>query len=158
MASVFIAQCQGRDFKQNIVGRTNYAYRLAEAPDVFLWTQFAWCHQCQKVAKAEKLLAVAEMDEWVAGSTDPKICCDMERYRQMTTSRTSSARCLECGSTNIFAATGKRQERSIFHSACGSTIVLHHNGFARLSGTDVYSPEGVYVTTVDSVLIPGRGY
>ncbi len=158
MASVFIAQCQGCGFKQDVIQRTNYAYRLAEPPDVFLWTQFSWCPQCQKVAQAEKLLTATEMDEWVEGRTDPKICRDMERYRQMMTSRTSPARCLECGSTNIVAATGERQERLIFHPACGSTIVLHHNGFVRLSGTDVYSPEGEHLTTVDGILTPGRGY
>ncbi len=157
MASVFIAQCLGCDFKQDIIGRTNYAYRLPEPPDVFLWVQFAWCNQCQKVVRAEKLLTAVEMEEWIVGS-NLRSCRDMERYRQMTACRVSLARCLKCGSSDIIAATGDWPSYLVLHPLCGGSIVLHHNGFARLSGTDVYSPEGEHLTTIEGILVPGRGY
>ena len=156
MASTFIAQCQGCDFKQNVIGRTNYAYRLLNPPDVFLWTRFEWCSSCQRVVRAEKILTAA-MEEWIVGSNS-RARQDMERYRQMMTARVSSARCLECGSSDIITAAPDRQGYLVLHPECGANVVLHHNGFARLTSTDVYSPEGEHLTVVDGVLIPGRGY
>ena len=157
MAGVFIAQCEECGFEQRVVGHGDYAYRLPEPPDVFLWAQFAWCNSCQKVVQAEKLLTTAAMEEWSTGSNN-RSRRDMERYRQMTASRISSARCLKCGSSDIIAATGDWPNYLVLHSLCGGSIVLHHNGSARLSGTKAYSPEGEYVTTVNGILIPGRGY
>lgn len=159
MATVYAAKCQGCDFEQRIFGCSDYAYRLAEAPDVFLYTQFAWCSHCQQIIQAERLLSLAEIEDYIARTSNRRIRQDAERYRQMMTSRQSAARCLKCGGIDIIPASGSWSERTIPHPACGSKIILHHAGHARVSpNTDVYSPEGEYLTTVEGGLMPGRGY
>lgn len=159
MPAVFAAECQGCAFKQRIFGRNDYAYRLEEPPDVFLWTQYAWCSSCQEVVHAERLLPSAESEEWIAGSCNAKSRRDGERYRKMIASRESPARCLNCGGVEIIPASGNWTERHIPHPACGANIVMHHAGLVRLSaGTAVYSSEGRFLLTVRGILIPGRGY
>ena len=97
MPKLFTAQCDRCDFTQSVVARTNYAYRLAEPPDVFLWTQFAWCGECREIVQAEKLLTAEEIDVWLDGDLNRRVRLDGERYRQIMQGRQSPARCLACG-------------------------------------------------------------
>lgn len=158
MASVFDARCLGCDYRQRIIGCTDYAYRLSEVPDVFLWAQIAWCDYCHEIVQAERMLTATESKTWVADGTPKRLRRDAERYREMLTFRRSPARCLRCGTTDIHAASGDRNQQHVLHPECGKDIVLHHAGLARLgSHTHIYTPEGEYLETVDSVLVPGKG-
>lgn len=158
MATLFAAQCQNCNFSQRIVGKSDYAYRLSSPPDVFMWVQLAWCSACQEVVQAEKLLSDAEIEERIDGSQNRRIRQDAERYRQMMQDRQSPARCLNCGSDSIIAASSDWQERFLPHLTCGGIISLTQSGFVRSGQTEIYSPEGEHLAAIDGILIPGRGY
>ena len=165
MATIFAAECRGCDFRQGIVGCSDYAYRPVEPPDVFLWTQFAWCASCREVVQAEHLLTPVESEEWIAGSSGRRARLDGEHYRRMMASRQSPAHCLRCGSIEVAPASADCTEwltrtlTAIPHPVCGGMISLQRNGLARVPAkTRVYSPEGEFVTVAEGILLPGRGY
>ncbi|BDI31221.1 hypothetical protein CCAX7_32720 [Capsulimonas corticalis] len=149
MATLFTAQCDRCDFNQTIAARTNYAYRLPEPPDVFLWTQFVWCGECRKIVQAEKLLTEEEIDAWLAGQWNRRIRLDGERYRQIIVGRQSPARCLTCGSVDIVAAKSGEHVATVLHGDCGGVVSLNRSGSARIEGgIDVYSAEGEFIVGV----------
>ena len=160
MATIYSAECQGCDFRQDhIIMSLVYAYRMEEMPDVHLWVQLAWCGSCQQIVRAENLLSLAEAKERVQEATFLPARHDAERYLRLRASRQSPARCLRCGSIDIVLASGHSTERQLQHPVCGGMITFRPGGHTRLGDeTLVYSAEGEYLMTVQGTLLPGRGY
>ena len=160
MATIYSAECQGCDFRQDhIIMSPVYAYRLEEMPDVHMWVQLAWCGSCRQIVRAENLLSLAEAQERAQERTERRLRQDADRYVALRASRQSPAHCLRCGSIDLVLASSYSTERVLQHPACGGTITFRHAGHARLSNeTLVYSPEGEYLLTLEGILCPGRGY
>ena len=161
MAGAFHVRCQGCDYEDEVPASRDFAYRLAEQPDVYLWTQFAWCPQCGRVIEAEELLSPSEAEHRIATTTG-RIRRDAQRYRDMRGARQSPARCLTCGSVDIQPASwrgGKEAEWTVPHPPCGGEILIAGKIYFRgPPETAVYTPEGEFLERVPGGLLPGRGY
>ncbi len=159
MATIYEAHCLGGDFQQMVVAFPVYGYHLGETPDVHLSAQLAWCCDCQMIVHAERLLPPEEAGSGAGGSVNRWVRRDAERYAEMLAARQGPPKCLHCGGTNIIPASGQGSERVLPHPGCGHNILFVHSGLARLPNeTLLYSPEGDYLTTVQGVLWPGKGY
>lgn len=162
MAGAYHVRCQGCDYEDTVSGGTDYAYRLAEWPDVFLWVQFAWCQNCSRVVQAEDLLPPKASEEWMAGHTNRRALKDARRYREMIDARRPPPRCLSCGSVDILPAsghTGERWEWIVPHPPCNGEILIAGKIYTSgIPATAVYTPEGEFLERVDGLLLPGRGY
>jgi hypothetical protein len=164
MGGYYQVSCRDCDYEQIIANSSDYAYRLPNPPDVFLWSQFAWCNTCDNIVKAEHLQLPEETERWVKDCANQYLLRDAERYQEVLRTRISPPRCLHCGDVDIIAALkhslGTTEPTwTVTHLACGGELVIGYKIYARLPcETKVYTPEGQFLERIPGILLPGQGY